>query len=108
MKVIVTGAAGFIGSHVAERLAGRGDTVVGIDNFDAYYDPAIKEQNAAEATDAGVTAIHRLDLATDPLDEALEGADAIVHLAAQRRNDAEPGHDNSSLHSFAQVRLRGR
>ena len=46
MNVLVTGAAGFIGSHLAERLAARGDTVVGVDNFNDYYDPARKRRNA--------------------------------------------------------------
>ncbi len=46
MKVLVTGAAGFIGSHLAERLAARGDTVVGVDNFNDYYDPTRKRRNA--------------------------------------------------------------
>ncbi|RUV46973.1 NAD-dependent epimerase/dehydratase family protein, partial [Mesorhizobium sp. M7A.F.Ca.MR.228.00.0.0] len=43
MKVLVTGAAGFIGYHVAKRLLERGDEVVGIDNVNDYYDPEIKE-----------------------------------------------------------------
>ena len=45
MKILVTGAAGFIGSHLAERLCRRGDTVVGLDNFNDYYDPARKRAN---------------------------------------------------------------
>jgi UDP-glucuronate 4-epimerase len=45
MKILVTGAAGFIGSHVAEKLLQRGDTVVGLDNFNDYYDPARKRAN---------------------------------------------------------------
>lgn len=47
MKLLVTGAAGFIGSHVAEKLLKRGDTVIGLDNFNDYYDPAKKRANAA-------------------------------------------------------------
>ena len=46
MAVIVTGAAGFIGMHVCERLLARGERVVGVDNFNAYYDPALKEARA--------------------------------------------------------------
>ena len=54
MRVLVTGAAGFIGSSVSEALLVRGDTVVGVDNFNAFYDPAIKEANvrAVEAVAA--------------------------------------------------------
>lgn len=47
MKILVTGAAGFIGSHLAEKLARRGDDVVGLDNFNDYYDPAKKRANEA-------------------------------------------------------------
>ncbi|RWG97914.1 NAD-dependent epimerase/dehydratase family protein, partial [Mesorhizobium sp.] len=42
MTILVTGAAGFIGSHVCERLLARGDAVVGVDSMNAYYDPALK------------------------------------------------------------------
>ncbi len=45
MKILVTGAAGFIGSHLAEKLAGRGDEVIGLDNFNDYYDPKKKRAN---------------------------------------------------------------
>ena len=48
MKVLVTGAAGFIGSNLAEALLQRGDTVEGLDNFNDYYSPARKRANAAE------------------------------------------------------------
>ena len=57
MKVLVTGAAGFVGSHLAERLAARGDVVVGVDNFNDYYDPARKRRNAAALARAGVTVL---------------------------------------------------
>lgn len=49
MKILLTGHAGFIGSHLLERLLAEGHTVVGIDNFDPFYDPAIKEANLAAA-----------------------------------------------------------
>ncbi|RUX22957.1 NAD-dependent epimerase/dehydratase family protein, partial [Mesorhizobium sp. M7A.F.Ca.US.011.01.1.1] len=59
MRVLVTGAAGFIGYHVAKRLLERGDEVVGIDNVNDYYDPQIKEarlrllDEASRKTNAG-------------------------------------------------------
>ncbi len=75
MRYAVTGAAGFIGSHLAERLLERGHEVVALDCFTDYYDPALKEENAAGFP------VERLDLAADPLD--LGGADGVFHLAAQ-------------------------
>jgi nucleoside-diphosphate-sugar epimerase len=71
----VTGAAGFIGSHLADALAAAGHDVVGIDCFSDYYDPQLKEENAR-----GLEVL-RLDLAEDPLD--LSGFDGVFHLAAQ-------------------------
>jgi UDP-glucuronate 4-epimerase len=75
MRYAVTGAAGFIGSHLADALVARGDDVVGIDSFNDYYDPALKEENAA-ALD-----VRRLDLARDEID--LAGIDGVFHLAGQ-------------------------
>jgi nucleoside-diphosphate-sugar epimerase len=75
MRYIVTGAAGFIGSHLAEALAGAGHEVVGVDCFTDYYDPAEKERNARDLD------VRRLDLAEEPLD--LEGVDGVFHLAGQ-------------------------
>ena len=75
MRYVVTGAAGFIGSHLAEALQGAGHEVVGIDCFTAYYDPALKEENARGLD------VRRLDLAEDALD--LDGIDGIFHLAGQ-------------------------
>ncbi|HWB22126.1 MAG TPA: NAD-dependent epimerase/dehydratase family protein [Gaiellaceae bacterium] len=75
MRYAVTGAAGFIGSHLSEALIARGDEVVGIDCFTDYYDVALKEENAHGRE------ILRLDLAEDELDFA--GLDGIFHLAGQ-------------------------
>jgi UDP-glucuronate 4-epimerase len=75
MRFVVTGAAGFIGSHLTEALLARGDEVVAIDSFTDYYEPALKEDNAS-AFD-----VARLDLATDDL--ALDGFDGVFHLAGQ-------------------------
>lgn len=82
MKIVVTGAAGFIGSHAAERFAGMGHEVVGIDCFTDYYDVALKRLNAADVASRGVR-LHRLDLAVDDLTAVLANTDFIFHLAAQ-------------------------
>lgn len=82
-RVLVTGAAGFIGSHVVELVASRGCEVVALDNFNSYYDPAIKIRNARQVYESsGVTVTDR-DLVVGPLNEELEGVDVIVHLAGQ-------------------------
>jgi nucleoside-diphosphate-sugar epimerase len=75
MRYAVTGAAGFIGSHLAEALVGAGHEVVGFDCFTDYYDPALKEENA-QGLD-----VRRVDLAEDELDFA--DFDGVFHLAGQ-------------------------
>jgi UDP-glucuronate 4-epimerase len=83
MRLLVTGIAGFIGSQLAERLLGRGHAVVGIDNFDPFYDRAIKEQNlAAIRPHAEVIEGDVLDAALLDATLARDRFDAIVHLAA--------------------------
>src|SRR5215210_3764521 len=74
-RYVVTGAAGFIGSHLAEALVSGGHEVVGIDSFTDYYDVRLKEENA------GGLDVKRIDLATDELD--FGGFDGIFHLAGQ-------------------------
>jgi nucleoside-diphosphate-sugar epimerase len=75
MRYVVTGAAGFIGSHLTEALLEQGHDVVAVDCFTDYYDPALKEANAAGFE------VSRLDLASDEL--ALDGFDGVFHLAGQ-------------------------
>jgi UDP-glucuronate 4-epimerase len=82
MRLLVTGVAGFIGSHLTERLLGRGHNVTGLDNFDPFYDRRIKEANLAQIPRERVVEGDILDAAV--LDRILATArfDAIVHLAA--------------------------
>jgi UDP-glucuronate 4-epimerase len=84
-RVLVTGAAGFIGSHLAERLVARGDEVVGVDNFDPFYDRAIKERNLAALRAGPRFRFHEMDLADAkaPLPSLLTPETVIVHLAAK-------------------------
>lgn len=86
MKILVTGAAGFIGFHTAKQLLDRGDDVVGLDNFNDYYDVALKEARAKRLDDYDRFRMCRLDLADRQGIERLfadEGFDRVVHLAAQ-------------------------
>jgi UDP-glucuronate 4-epimerase len=86
VKVLVTGAAGFIGSTVSRKLLDRGDEVVGLDNLNAYYDPKLKEARLARLTPRNGFSFAKLDLA-DAAGMAslfkLEKFDRVVHLAAQ-------------------------
>jgi nucleoside-diphosphate-sugar epimerase len=75
MRYVVTGAAGFIGSHLAEALEAAGHEVVAVDCFTDYYDPALKEENASGLD------VRRVDLAEDELD--FSGLDGVFHLAGQ-------------------------
>ncbi len=83
MKVLVTGVAGFIGSHTAERLTKMGHDVLGVDNFCDYYSLELKQMNADAVKDSGVEIIN-LDLRTSNLKELLPlDIDYIFHFAAQ-------------------------
>jgi UDP-glucuronate 4-epimerase len=75
MKYVVTGAAGFIGSHLAEHLVAQSHEVVGVDCFTEYYGLALKEENARGLD------MQRVDLAEEDLD--LDGVDGVFHLAGQ-------------------------
>jgi UDP-glucuronate 4-epimerase len=104
--VLVTGAAGFIGYHLAERLLGEGRRVVGLDNLNDYYDPTLKEARLErlEARDGFTFA--RIDLADRRKMEALfatYGFGAVVHLAAQ----AGVRYSIDNPHSYVDSNLVG-
>jgi len=82
MKILVTGAAGFIGSHLSERLVDLGHEVIGIDNFSPYYSVDLKRLNAQDLANKGVK-IHELDISEDDLTSAVDGIEAVFHFAAQ-------------------------
>jgi len=87
MRYLVTGGAGFIGSHLAETLSSAGHEVVAVDAFTDYYDPARKRENA-EGLD-----VVEADLVTAELDPLLEGVDGVFHLAGQPGVRASFGPD---------------
>ena len=105
MKVLVTGAAGFIGSHLCERLLGDGWQVLGVDNFDDFYDPQIKRRNIADCLEKDNFELVEADIR----DRAAmgnvvgNGVDVIVHLAAKA--GVRPSIDQPLL--YADVNING-
>lgn len=97
MKIIVTGAAGFIGSHLCRRLLEDGCSVTGIDCFTDYYPRWIKERNVAPLLEARHFKLISEDLDAWPLKRTLKAADAVFHLAAQAGVRASWG-DNFSVY----------
>ncbi|CAL9617126.1 NAD-dependent epimerase/dehydratase family protein [Streptomyces sp. enrichment culture] len=83
MRAVVTGAAGFIGSHLCEHLLAHGDEVVGVDALTTFYDPARKERNLAPLLGRDGFALHRGDLLRTPLRPLFAAADVVYHLAGQ-------------------------
>jgi nucleoside-diphosphate-sugar epimerase len=83
MKCIVTGAAGFVGSHLSELLLAHGDEVVGVDCFTDYYDPSVKELNLLGVLGNERFTLCRDDLLTAPLPQLFADADVVFHLAGQ-------------------------
>ena len=80
-RVLVTGAAGFIGSHVCEALLARGDEVVAVDNFDPFYPRAVKEENLAGLRGRAGFRFVESDITRDDL--PLDGVAVVLHLAAR-------------------------
>ncbi len=106
MKILLTGAAGFIGYHVAERLLTRGDEVIGLDNLNAYYDVRLKEARLARLTGRPGFAFHRLDLADRVGMERLFAAarpQRVIHLAAQ----AGVRYSLTNPHAYVESNLVG-
>ena len=94
MKFIVTGACGFIGSHLSDRLLAAGHEVVGIDGFVPFYPREMKERNIASAKASSRFTLHETLIETaENLPSILEGADAVYHLAAQAGVRASWGDD---------------
>jgi len=83
MRFVVTGSAGFVGSHLTRRLVDEGHVVVGIDCLRDNYDVAEKKANLAWVAAGGAVDQHDVDLSVDPLDDLVAEADVVVHLAGQ-------------------------
>jgi nucleoside-diphosphate-sugar epimerase len=83
VRCVVTGAAGFVGSHLSELLLAEGDDVVGIDCFTDYYDADLKQRNLHALEGHERFRLHRQDLLEAPLADLFDGADVIFHLAGQ-------------------------
>lgn len=86
MNILITGAAGFIGSHLAKRLLEKGHKVRGIDSLDSFYSVALKQNNFRMLSASGA-AMSVLDLTKDKLSTELKEIEVVFHLAAQPGND---------------------
>src|SRR5512144_661754 len=106
MTILVTGGAGFIGSHLVEALLAQGHRVICLDNYDPFYDPAIKRRNLARALQNSGFRMIEGDLRDEPLigkifqDEKIE---VVAHLAA--RAGVRPSVQDPAL--YADVNIRG-
>jgi UDP-glucuronate 4-epimerase len=104
MNILITGGAGFIGSHLSEKIIDLGHKVVCVDNFNDYYDPAIKENNISGIIDNENYRLYRADI----LDKkaigeifSIDGIDLVIHLAA--RAGVRPSLSNAALYEKVNV-----
>ncbi|HVW54795.1 MAG TPA: NAD-dependent epimerase [Rhizobiaceae bacterium] len=106
MRILVTGAAGFIGFHVARKLLARGDEVVGVDNLNDYYDPALKQARLSQLEDNDRFTFVKLDVADRNGIATVfsqPGLERVVHLAAQ----AGVRYSIVNPHAYADSNLTG-
>jgi UDP-glucuronate 4-epimerase len=110
MRILLTGAAGFIGYHTSLRLLSRGDEVCGVDNFNSYYDVSLKEARASNLTPHPGFTLHRLDVSDrDGLIRVFQEfrPHRVIHLAAQagvRHSIKDPySYITSNLVGFANI-----
>lgn len=114
MRCLVTGCAGFIGSHLCDRLLADGHRVAGVDCFTPYYPRPVKERNLAAFRSHPQFIFHELDLSTDPLADAVGGAEVVFHLAAMAglvrswtEFDTYARHNLTATHRLLEA-LKGR
>ena len=106
MKVLLTGSAGFIGMHCIERLLARGDTVVGVDNLNDYYEVSLKEARLARIAGHENFSFHRVSVEDKDAMAALfaaERPDRVIHLAAQ----AGVRYSLENPHAYIDANLQG-
>src|SRR5271163_39059 len=108
-RILITGSAGFIGYHLAKHLRQRGDFCVGLDNFNAYYDPQLKKDRASELQKLGIEVISA-DICDRDVIKLLilkHGITHVVHLAAQAGVRHSLSHPDdyvaSNLHGFVSI-----
>ena len=106
MKVLLTGSAGFIGMHCAERLLARGDSVIGVDNMNAYYEVSLKEARLARIAGHTNYSTHQISVEDREAMAALfaaERPDRVIHLAAQ----AGVRYSLENPHAYIDANLQG-